>query len=157
MKLSYWSINERHNTILVLELFYYCLSNKWLLLLNKCGSSKKIALFPQLESILINLSLVLEWFHFLIVKYITLITKQAQVLKEYGSVSLVGIHSDQFKFGIRISFFILSNIWQIIFFCLPRDLKCNKLEVSSCITYWDKNVCRDLFGNIMSNFLCKYI
>ena len=126
MKLSYWSINERHNTILVLELFYYCLSNKWLLLLNKCGSSKKIALFPQLESILINLSLVLEWFHFLIVKYITLITKQAQVLKEYGSVSLVGIHSDQFKFGIRIFFYFVKYMPDN-FFCLLRDLKCNKL------------------------------
>ena len=156
MKLSYWSINERHNTILVLELFYYCLSNKWLLLLNKCGSSKKIALFPQLESILINLSLVLEWFHFLIVKYITLITKQAQVLKEYGTVSLVGIHSDQFKFGIRI-FFYSCQIYGRHFFCLLRDLKCNKLEVSSFITYWVMNVCRDLFDNKMSNFLCKYI
>ena len=156
MKLSYWSINERHNTILVLELFYYCLSNKWLLLLNKCGSSKKIALFPQLESILINLSLVLEWFHFLIVKYITLITKQAQVLKEYGTVSLVGIHSDQFKFGIRIFFYFVKYMADN-FFCLPRDLKCNKLEVSSFITYWVMNVCRDLFDNKMSNFLCKYI
>ena len=61
----------------------------------------------QLESNLTNLRLDLEWFLFLLVKDITLITKQARVLQENGIVSPVGIHSDQFKFGIRmVSFFV---------------------------------------------------
>ena len=45
--------------------------------------------FHRLESNLTNLSLDLEWFLFLLVKYITLITKQAKVLQENGAVSLV--------------------------------------------------------------------
>ena len=83
------------------------MSNILLLLLNKQGSSKKMGPFHRLESNLTNLSLDLEWFLFLLVKYITLITKQARVLQENGAVSLVGNHSDQFKFGIRmVSFFV---------------------------------------------------
>ena len=41
----------------------------------------------QLESNLTNLRLDLEWFLFLLVKDITLITKQARVLQENGAVS----------------------------------------------------------------------
>ena len=63
--------------------------------------------FHRLKSNLTNLSLDLEWFPFLLVEYITFITKQARVLQENGIVSPVGIHSDQFKFGIRmVSFFV---------------------------------------------------
>ena len=63
--------------------------------------------FHRLESNLTNLSLDLEWFPFLLVEYITFITKQARVLQENGAVSLVGNHSDQSKFGIRmVSFFV---------------------------------------------------
>ena len=62
--------------------------------------------FHRLKSNLTNLSLDLEWFPFLLVEYITFITKQARVLQENGNVSLVGIHSDQFKFGIRMVSFL---------------------------------------------------
>ena len=63
--------------------------------------------FHRLESNLTNLSLDFEWFLFLLVKYITLITKKARILQENGAVSPVGIHSDQLKFGIRmVSFFV---------------------------------------------------
>ena len=87
--------------------FFFRLSNILLLLLNKQGFSKKMGPFHWMESNLTNLSLDLEWFLFLLVKYITLITKQARVLQENGAVSLVGNHSDQFKFGIRmVSFFV---------------------------------------------------
>ena len=66
--------------------------------------------FHRLESNRTNLSLDLEWFLFLLVKYTTLITKQARVLQENGAVSLVGNHSDQFKFGIRMVFSFVKYI-----------------------------------------------
>ena len=63
--------------------------------------------FHRLESNRTNLCLDLVCFLFSLVKYITLITKQARVLQENGAVSLAGIHSDQLKFGIRmVSFFV---------------------------------------------------
>ena len=90
---------------------FFRLSNLLLLLLKKRGYSKKMVLFHQLESKMTNLSLDLEWFPFLLVEYITFITKQTRVLQENGIVSPVGIHSDQFKFGIRMVSFFVSQIY----------------------------------------------
>ena len=67
--------------------------------------------FHHWESNLTNICLDLECFLFSLLKYITLNTKQARVLQENGVISPVGIHSDQFKFGIRMVSLFLCQIY----------------------------------------------
>ena len=84
--------------------------------------------FHRLESKRSNLSLDLECFLFLLVKYITRITKQARVLQENGAVSPVGIHSDQLKFVTRMVSFFVCQIY------------CGKKKI---MIFWDLyDICR---------------